>query len=170
MDSAAQVVVIGGGLAGLSAAHTALEKGCSVVLLDKEKFLGGNSTRATSGINGALTQAQRSLGIADSPQVFEDDTLKGACGIGHSSPPPYTPPLAHVLTHDSGPAVDWLTHKFGLDLSKVSRLGGHSQVWRRLSVHQLTHTDTHASRRYAITSRGRTGAPPASPASPSPTR
>ena len=127
MDSAAQVVVIGGGLAGLSAAHTALEKGCSVVLLDKEKFLGGNSTRATSGINGALTQAQRSLGIADSPQVFEDDTLKGACGLGLSSPPPYTPPLAHVLTHDSGPAVDWLTHKFGLDLSKVSRLGGHSQ-------------------------------------------
>ena len=127
MDSAAQVVVIGGGLAGLSAAHTALEKGCSVVLLDKEKFLGGNSTRATSGINGALTQTQKALGIADSPQLFEDDTLKGACGLGHSSPPLYTPPLAHVLTHDSGPAVDWLTAKFQLDLSKVSRLGGHSQ-------------------------------------------
>ena len=48
----AQVVIIGGGLAGLSAAHTVLENGGSVVLLDKMKFLGGNSTRATSGING----------------------------------------------------------------------------------------------------------------------
>jgi succinate dehydrogenase/fumarate reductase flavoprotein subunit len=51
----AQVIIVGGGLAGLSAAHTVLEKGGAVVLLDKMKFLGGNSTRATSGINGALS-------------------------------------------------------------------------------------------------------------------
>ena len=48
----AQVIIIGGGLAGLSAAHTVLENGGAVILLDKMKFLGGNSTRATSGING----------------------------------------------------------------------------------------------------------------------
>ena len=48
-----KVIVIGGGLAGLSAAHTILENGGSVVLLDKSAFLGGNSTKATSGINGA---------------------------------------------------------------------------------------------------------------------
>jgi succinate dehydrogenase/fumarate reductase flavoprotein subunit len=47
-----KVIVIGGGLAGLSAAHTVLENGGSVVLLDKSAFLGGNSTKATSGING----------------------------------------------------------------------------------------------------------------------
>ena len=47
-----KVIVIGGGLAGLSAAHTILENGGSVVLLDKSAFLGGNSTKATSGING----------------------------------------------------------------------------------------------------------------------
>jgi succinate dehydrogenase/fumarate reductase flavoprotein subunit len=35
-----QVIVIGGGLAGLSAAHTVLERGGSVVLLDKMAFLG----------------------------------------------------------------------------------------------------------------------------------
>jgi succinate dehydrogenase/fumarate reductase flavoprotein subunit len=32
-----------------------------------------------------------------------------------------------VLTHRSGDAVNWLQEKFSLDLSKVSRLGGHSQ-------------------------------------------
>jgi succinate dehydrogenase/fumarate reductase flavoprotein subunit len=59
----AQVIVIGGGLAGLSAAHTVLENGGAVVLLDKMKFLGGNSTRATSGINGAhlIARARTSL-------------------------------------------------------------------------------------------------------------
>eukprot|EP00959_Pyramimonas_sp_CCMP1952_P351790 7370849-Pyramimonas_sp.AAC.1 len=40
-----QVVVIGGGLAGLSAAHTVLERGGTVVLLDKMAFLGTNATQ-----------------------------------------------------------------------------------------------------------------------------
>ena len=32
-----------------------------------------------------------------------------------------------MLTEESGPAVDWLTNRFDLDLSLLSRLGGHSQ-------------------------------------------
>ena len=35
--------------------------------------------------------------------------------------------LIRVLTGRSGDAVNWLQDKFGLDLSKVARLGGHSQ-------------------------------------------
>ena len=35
--------------------------------------------------------------------------------------------LIKVLTHRSGDAVNWLVEKFNLDLSKVSRLGGHSE-------------------------------------------
>lgn len=58
------MIVVGGGLCGLSAAHTVLERGGRVILLDKNAFLGGNSTRATSGINGAGTSSQRSLGVA----------------------------------------------------------------------------------------------------------
>ena len=46
----AQIIVVGGGLAGLSAAHTALERGAKVVVLDKNPFCGGNSTKATSGL------------------------------------------------------------------------------------------------------------------------
>jgi hypothetical protein len=34
--------------------------------------------------------------------------------------------LIEVLTGKSGDAVNWLMSRFGLDLSKVSRLGGHS--------------------------------------------
>ena len=50
-----KVIVVGGGLAGLSAAHTVLENGGAVLLLDKSAFLGGNSTKATSGINGMFS-------------------------------------------------------------------------------------------------------------------
>ncbi|RIB06052.1 hypothetical protein C2G38_2117000 [Gigaspora rosea] len=53
-----QVIVVGGGLSGLSAAHTVLERGENVLILDKNSFFNGNSTKATSGINGALTKSQ----------------------------------------------------------------------------------------------------------------
>ena len=63
MNNNPVTIVVGGGLAGLSAAHTLIERGGSVLLLDKSAFLGGNSTKATSGINGAGTSAQLKLGI-----------------------------------------------------------------------------------------------------------
>eukprot|EP01113_Clastostelium_recurvatum_P024127 TRINITY_DN287_c0_g1_i1.p1 TRINITY_DN287_c0_g1~~TRINITY_DN287_c0_g1_i1.p1 ORF type:complete len:1181 (-),score=481.34 TRINITY_DN287_c0_g1_i1:55-3597(-) len=116
---ATQVIVIGGGLAGLSAAHTVLEHGGRVVVIDKNPFLGGNSTKATSGINGALTRTQVEKGIQDSATKFYDDTKHSARGLAR-------PPLIKVLTHESAPAVEWLQDKFNLDLSLVSRLGGHS--------------------------------------------
>jgi len=63
MENRPKIIVVGGGLAGLSAAHTVLERGASVIVLEKNAFLGGNSTKATSGINGALTKTQIKLGI-----------------------------------------------------------------------------------------------------------
>jgi succinate dehydrogenase/fumarate reductase flavoprotein subunit len=38
--------------------------------------MGGNSTKATSGINGAGTQSQQDLGIQDSARIFFEDTKK----------------------------------------------------------------------------------------------
>ena len=75
-----QVIVVGGGLAGHSAAHTVLEHGGRVLLLDKSAFCGGNSTKATSGINGGGTRVQRAQAIPDSAEQFERDTAKSAAG------------------------------------------------------------------------------------------
>jgi tyrosyl-tRNA synthetase len=35
-------------------------------------------------------------------------------------------PLIKVLCNESGPAIEWLIEKFGIDLSLVTRMGGHS--------------------------------------------
>lgn len=103
----------------MSAAHMVLQRGGRVLLLDKMPICGGNSTKATSGINGAGTSTQRSLGVGDSPEAFLEDTKKSAKHL-------YRPELAKVLTYESGPAVEWLKEVFALDLSLVSPLGGHS--------------------------------------------
>merc|ERR1719174_1811129 len=102
----------------MSAANTLLENGAKVCLVDKSSFLGGNSTKATSGINGAATTAQKNLSIQDSTELFVSDTLKGGAK---------KPELAKVLCGNSGADVDWLVEKFNLDLSLVARLGGHSR-------------------------------------------
>lgn len=114
------VIIVGGGLAGLSAAHQAYNRGANVVLLDKQGFLSGNSGKATSGINGALTRTQVSLEIKDSVEKFYQDTLATAKDRAN-------PELIRVLTYNSADAVHWLQELFNLDLSVVSRLGGHSQ-------------------------------------------
>lgn len=79
-------------------------------------FFGGNSTKATSGINGALTRTQVDAGIADSVKQFYDDTLKSARDKAR-------PDLIKVLTYKSAAAVEWLQDVFSLDLTLVSRLG-----------------------------------------------
>merc|ERR1719277_366219 len=113
----AQAIVVGGGLGGMSAANTVLENNGKVVLLDKSSFCGGNSTKATSGINGAGTRSQKAKGIADNAEIFTADTLKGGAK---------KPELAKVLCENSGADVEWLMDAFNLDLSLVARLGGHS--------------------------------------------
>ena len=112
-----KAVVLGGGLSGMAAANTLMENGCRVVLLDKSAFCGGNSTKATSGINGANTRTQRDQGIKDTVEIFSNDCLKGGAK---------KPELVKVLAENSGPDCDWLMDVFGLDLSLVARLGGHS--------------------------------------------
>jgi len=113
-----QCIVVGGGLAWFSAAHTILEYGGRAVVLDKSPFCGGNSTKATSGINGSGTSSQKAKGIKDDADIFLSDTLKGGAK---------KPEVAKVMCVESGPGVEWLIEKFDLDLSLVARLGGHSQ-------------------------------------------
>eukprot|EP00435_Cladocopium_sp_Y103_P065203 s473_g27.t1 len=122
----AQAIVVGGGLAGVSAANTVLECGGKVVLVDKSAFCGGNSTKATSGINGAETQTQKAKKVEDSVQLFTSDTLKGGAK---------KPELVKVLCGNSGPDVDWLVDKFDLDM--ISERSDLARIINKAKVKQL---------------------------------
>ena len=106
-------VVVGGGLAGLSATLTLLDRGAQVVLVDKEAVLGGNSAWASSGINAADPASP-----GDSVEGYMEDTLRSS-GLEDSE-------LIRVLAVESGPTLKWLRHRVGLPLEKVAQLGGHS--------------------------------------------
>ncbi|HHN8405081.1 TPA: flavocytochrome c [Morganella morganii] len=56
------IVVVGGGGAGLSAAVTALDKGKSVILLEKFPAIGGNTVRTGGWVNAAEPEWQRDFG------------------------------------------------------------------------------------------------------------
>lgn len=113
------IIIIGGGLAGLTAAHAALEAGGRVVLLDKKPRLGGNSIKASSGINGVPSDAQAAHNIPDTVESFVKDSTASAAHLAR-------PDLIETLASSSAEALHWLQSKFGLDLSVVVRLGGHS--------------------------------------------
>jgi flavocytochrome c len=110
VSAPAEVIVIGGGLAGMAATLTLLDRGARVVMVDKQPFLGGNSGKASSGINAALNTSVESL-VAD--------TTKSAGVLAR-------PALIDRLAKDSAEAVAWLRDRTGVDLSLSSQLGGHT--------------------------------------------
>lgn len=116
----ARVIVVGGGLAGCSAAIEAANAGSQVILLEKESRVGGNSAKATSGINAWGTRAQAQQGVSDGGKFFERDTFLsgkgGSCDAG----------LVKMLSVKSAEAIKFLTN-LGVPLSVLSQLGGASR-------------------------------------------
>lgn len=72
----ADLVVVGAGGAGMTAAITAAEEGKSVVILESQSAAGGNSVRATGGMNAAKTEYQDKNEFAESAGV--EKTLAAA--------------------------------------------------------------------------------------------
>lgn len=66
----ADVVVVGAGIAGLSAAVTAAEEGAKVVLLEKMPSVGGASIVCGGEVLAAGTQAQADQGIEDTSEAL----------------------------------------------------------------------------------------------------
>ncbi|KAJ3450398.1 fumarate reductase [Anaeramoeba flamelloides] len=114
-----KVIIVGAGLAGFSAAIEAYQNGASVTLLEKTDKCGGNSFKATSGINGVGTEAQILINSQDTPVKFLKDTIKSGGGISKED-------LAEKLVNESTEAVSFLT-ELGVDLSVLCQCGGHSE-------------------------------------------
>jgi fumarate reductase flavoprotein subunit len=112
------IVIIGAGATGFTAAITAHDKGAKVIVLEKMPITGGNSQLAAGGMNAAGTRFQKEKGIKDSSELMYEDTMKGGKNMSD-------PELVKILANNSAVSVDWLT-SIGADLSDVGRLGGAS--------------------------------------------
>lgn len=118
-DGTCDIVVVGAGGAGLSAAVEAASNGnLRIIVLEKQGILGGNTNYSTGGINAADTEVQRALGIEDSPELFYDDTMRGGKQMN-------IPSLVRSLAEHSAATIAWLS-SLGADLSDVGLMGGSS--------------------------------------------
>ncbi len=117
-DRSTDLVIIGAGGAGLTAAIEASDHGVDVIVLEKMPMVGGNTKYATGGLNAAETVSQEALGIEDDVEIFFEDTMKGGGNINNES-------LVRVLAERSAQTVEWLIN-LGTDLSDVGRMGGAS--------------------------------------------
>ena len=118
-DTSCDIVVIGAGGAGLSAATQAASMGAHVIVLEKQGIIGGNTNYSTGGLNAAETSVQEKLGISDSKKSHYDDTMAGGHFLND-------PSLVETLVNKAAAAVDWLI-SLGADLSNVGQLAGSSQ-------------------------------------------
>ncbi|KAJ02807.1 FAD-binding dehydrogenase [Sulfitobacter mediterraneus] len=76
----ADVIIVGAGLAGMVAAHEAVQRGRKVLLLDQEapQSLGGQAFWSLGGLFMVDTPEQRRLGIKDSPELALSDWMGSA--------------------------------------------------------------------------------------------
>jgi flavocytochrome c len=113
------VLVIGGGFAGLAAGIEARLAGASVLLVEKMARTGGNSIISDGGMNAAGSNMQKAQGINDSPELMYRDMLKAGQGLN-------SPALARALAENAVETLDWTRDFLGVKFKdRVDHFGGH---------------------------------------------
>ena len=98
------VIVIGGGGAGLAASCAAASLGRSVLLLEKNKQLGGSTSWSVGSVSATNTPHQRKLGIKDSPLFhWEDYALFSGKEVRKDNLE-----LAKIMIDEAPQTFDWL--------------------------------------------------------------
>ncbi|MGE0917778.1 flavocytochrome c [Trichlorobacter lovleyi] len=118
-DETYDVIVVGTGFAGLSAAIEARHAGAEVLVIEKMRTHGGNSIINGREMAVAGTKWQKEAGIQDSPELFMKDLLKAGSNLNH-------PELARTIAEQSGEALDWCQNFVGARFVKLVFHGGHS--------------------------------------------
>lgn len=129
------VVVIGAGGAGFSAAIEAKNNGANVVLLEKMPTVGGNSLISGAEMNVARNWVQPKLGITDdSPELHAKDTYLGGDKKGDMK-------VINVMTHQALDAGKWCRDYLGVRFEddNLFFFGGHS---RKRALIPYGHTGT----------------------------
>lgn len=105
------VVVVGGGGAGLSAAVSAIQSGASVVVLEKMPILGGNTLISGSAYNAVAPDRQGPQGIEDSIELHYTQTLEGGDNKAD-------PELVRTLVENAYPTLQWLENDLGIQFQE----------------------------------------------------
>lgn len=101
------VIVVGGGLAGLSAAMKLAEKGCTVSIVSVTKVKRSHSVCAQGGINAAID----SMGENDSPIIHAYDTIKGGDFLANQ------PPILELCL--TAPRIIHMLDRFGCPFNRT---------------------------------------------------
>lgn len=96
------VLVIGGGGAGLVSAITAAENGANVILVEKMPMLGGNTMISATGITASDTKIHEAAGITFTVQDHIDRTMKEGKDLPNLE-------LVTILAENSNAGIEWLT-------------------------------------------------------------
>lgn len=108
-EKTADIVIVGAGAAGLSAACTASEKGASVVLLEAMPMTGGASLGATATNIGG-SQKQKDAGVEDNAELILESYAKDLDD-------PYVLATAKMYSENNGATYDWLMSDMGVKFS-----------------------------------------------------
>lgn len=98
------VVIVGGGGAGLAAALEAASQGVDVVLLEKNPVLGGTTALAVGSVTASGTTLQRQAGIEDSTEDHFEDMGRFAGDLA----PRDNSTLRRQYVERSGETMEWL--------------------------------------------------------------
>nr|UKS68337.1 flavocytochrome c [Lactococcus garvieae] len=112
------VIIIGSGGAGMTAAIEAKDAGMNPVILEKMPMAGGNTSKASAGLNASETSVEKAQGITDSNDKFYEETLKGGGGTNDKE-------LLRYFVDHSAAAVDWLAQN-DIVLDNLTTTGGMS--------------------------------------------
>lgn len=120
MQETVDVLVVGSGFAGLSAAIEAEAAGASVLVAEKNVSTGGNSRISDGGIAAAGTALQEKYSITDSQELFYEDIMRSGRWINH-------PALVKVMVEKAESAFTWCRDTLQVPfLDRVDIFGGHS--------------------------------------------
>lgn len=95
------LIVVGGGNAGLPAAIFAAERGARILIIDAAPELGGSLFLSSGQMSAAGTQLQADKGIEDSPQSHYDDVMRISKGTAD-------PEILRLAVDNAGATFDWL--------------------------------------------------------------
>lgn len=112
------IVIIGAGGAGMAAAISAKESGANPVIFEKMPIAGGNTMKASAGMNASETKFQEKEGIKDSNDLFYEETLVGGKETNNKE-------LLRYFVDHSASAIDWLD-SMGIELNNLTTTGGMS--------------------------------------------